>query len=155
MKAHLILALLTLAGSLACTLASRVSATRSLDQREQAWLEREIDDYRIEVLVVRSVWHAQSHRLTVRNGQVQEATADCIPAPTEAGTCEVEEFDPEEYTVAGLFREAQAQVQSEFAQWVSIAYDPGYGFPQQISYNHPDIIDEDWSWRVTAFEVLK
>jgi hypothetical protein len=155
MKANVILALLTLTVSLACTLASRVAATRSLDQREQAWLEQNISNYRIEVLVVRSVWHAQSHRLTVRNGQVQEATADCIPAPTEAGTCEVEEFDPEEYTVAGLFRRAQAQMQSEYAQWVTIAYDPSYGFPQQISYNHPDIIDEDWSWRVTDFEALK
>ena len=155
MKAHLTLTLFALAGWLAaCNMTSSASATLTLDQKEKAWLKQNITSYRIEVLVVRSVWHAQSHQITVKNGQVETATATCIPAPTEAGKCEVEDFDAEDYTIAGLFREAQSHTQSEYAAWVTITYDPGYGFPQEISYNHPEMIDEDWSWRVTGFEVL-
>ena len=156
MKTNLALAILALGGMLAtCKGVPEALATPSIDQREQVWQEQNITAYRIEVLIVRSVWHAQSHRITVRNGQVESATATCVPAPTEAGKCKVEDFNAADYTVAGLFREAHAQTQSEFAAWVTITYDPIYGFPQQISYNHPEMIDEDWSWRVTAFEVLK
>ncbi len=148
--------LFALAGLLAaCDAASSASATPTLDQREQAWLEQKITSYRIEVLVVRSVWHAQSHQITVRDGQIETATATCIPAPAEAGQCDVEDFDADDYTVAGLFRQAQTQSQSEYAPWVVITYDSRYGFPGHISYNHPDLLDEDWSWRVTAFEALK
>jgi len=156
MKAQLALALFALVGLLAAwDGVPRASATPSVDQREQAWLEQSITAYRIEVLVVRSVWHAQTHQITIQNGQVENATAVCIPAPTEAGKCEVEDFNAEDYTVAGLFREAHAQTQSQYAAWTTITYDPRYGFPQQISYNHPEMYDEDWTWRVTAFEVLK
>ncbi len=156
MKTHLPLALFALVGLLAaCEVAPEASVTPSVEQREQVWLEQNITAYRIEVLVIRSVWHAQSHQITIQNGQVESATASCVPAPTEAGKCEVEDFDAEDYTVAGLFRKAHAQAQSQYAAWATITYDPTYGFPQQISYNHPEMIDEDWSWRVTAFEVLK
>ena len=90
MKTHWTLALFALIELVAaCEGAPRVSATPSIDQREQAWLEQNITAYRIEVLVVRSVWHAQSHRITIQNGQVESATAACIPAPTEAGRCEM------------------------------------------------------------------
>jgi hypothetical protein len=156
MKAYVTLALLALMGWLAaCAGAPQASATPSVEQRERAWLDQKITAYRIEVLVVRSVWHAQSHRITVQAGRVESATATCIPAPTEAGKCKVEDFDAEDYTVAGLFRQAYAQTQSEYAAWTTTTFDPSYGFPQQISYNHPEMIDEDWAWRVTAFEVLK
>ena len=139
----------------ACDGEPRPPATPSVDPMEEAWLDQNITAYRIEVLVIRSIWHAQSHELTVRDGQVESATATCFPAPIEAGKCRVEDFDADDYTVAGLFRKAHAQAQSEYAAWVTIKHDASYGFPQQISYNHPDIVDEDWSWQVTAFEVLK
>jgi hypothetical protein len=156
MKTLLALALFALVGSLtACDGAPGATATPSVEQWEQVWQEQAITAYRIEVLVVRSVWHAQTHQLTIQKGQVESATATCIPAPTEAGNCEVEDFNVDDYTVTGLFREAQAQTQSEYAAWVTITYDPTYGYPQQISYNHPEMYDEDWSWRVMAFEILK
>lgn len=139
----------------ACEATPAAFATPTIAQREQAWLQQEISAYQIEVLVVRSVWHAQSHLLIIQNGQVESATATCIPAPTEAGQCRVEDFAAEDYTVEGLFRQAEVHTQGKYAAWVTVTYDPSYGFPQQISYNHPEIIDEDWSWRVTSFEVLK
>jgi uncharacterized protein DUF6174 len=156
MRAHLTFILYTLAGLIAaCHTAPTASPIPSVDQMEQTWREQNIASYRIEVLVVRSVWHAQSHQITIRNNQVESATASCIPAPTEGGTCQIEAFNAEDYTVPGLFVEAQVQTQSQQAAWTKITYDQTYGFPKQISYDNPEVIDEDWTWRVTAFEVLK
>lgn len=150
------LTLYLLAGLIAACHAGQIATpTPSPDQLERTWLEQNIDSYRIEVLVVRSVWHAQSHQITVRNNRVENATASCIPAPTEAGRCEVEVFNAEDYTVPGLFAEARAQAQSQQAVWTQLTYDPTYGFPRQIAFDDPNLIDEDWAWRVTAFEVLK
>ena len=144
-----------LAGLLAACSAVQVgSPTSSLRRAEQTWRAQNIASYRIEVLVVRSVWHAQSHRIIVRNNQVESATASCVPAPMEAGKCEVEPFEAEDYTVPGLFAKAYAQLGSQQAAWTDITYDQAYGFPRRILYDHPQMVDEDWVWRVTAFEVL-
>ena len=130
-------------------------STTQLDQAEQKWTSQNITNYRIEVLVINSVWHAQSHQIIVQNNTVVEATANCIPAPTEAGKCEVRDFSPEEYTVPGLFAQSRTQINSRQSKWIMITYDPTYGFPGQISFDNPDVIDEDWTWRVTTFEILK
>jgi hypothetical protein len=126
-----------------------------LDRQEQVWRDQQIAAYRIEVLEVRSIWHAQTHRITVRNNQVENASASCIPAPIEAGTCEVEAFIAADYTIPGVFARARTLLNGPNAEWAKITYDPTYGFPATISYNHPDIVDEDWGWRISSFEVIK
>jgi hypothetical protein len=122
-------------------------------QNENKWSEQRITNYRIEVLVVNSIWHAQTHIILVQNGTVINSTATCIPAPIEAGMCKVRPFDSGTYTVAGLFSQARLQMNGDLAPWIAVHYDPVYGFPGQISYNNPNIIDGDWTWRVTAFEI--
>jgi hypothetical protein len=129
--------------------------TTQLDQAEKKWTGQNITNYRMEVLVVSSIWHAQSHQIIVQNNAVVESTARCIPAPIEAGTCEVRAYTAEEYTIPGLFAQARSQIQSQQAQWIKITYDPTYGFPSQISFDNPNIVDEDRTWRVTTFEPLK
>ena len=126
-----------------------------LDQAEQKWTGQNITSYRMEVLVVSSIWHAQSHQIIVQNNAVAESTARCIPAPMEAGTCEERAYTAEEYTIPGLFAQARSQIQGQQIQWIKITYDPTYGFPDQISFDNPNIIDEDWTWRVMTFEALK
>ncbi len=156
LKMRLVLAAWVLAGLIAgCTAVQTASSTSSTNQMEQAWLDQKITSYRIEVLVISSVWHAQSHQITVRNNQVESATAACIPAPTEAGKCHVDTFNAEDYTVPGLFRKAQSRLTGQQEDWTNITYDSTYRFPQEISYNDPKVIDGDWSWRVTSFEVLQ
>ena len=123
-----------------------------VDQMERAWLAQAITDYRIEVLVVNSIWHAQSHQITVRAGQMADAAASCIPAPFEGGQCRVEAFTAEDFTVAGLFRKVRSLSTTPPAE---ITYDPAYHFPSQIAFDDPNLVDEDWMWRVTGFEVLK
>src|SRR5262245_45225604 len=85
----------------ACQIGPSASSTPTVADREQIWLNQHITAYRIEVMVVRSIWHAQSHQLVVRDNQVESATATCIPAPFEAGECQVEDFTADDYTVPG------------------------------------------------------
>lgn len=137
---------------------SSASATPQLDQAERKWTRQNITSYRIEVLVVSSIWHAQSHQIVVNDNAVADSTAECIPAPMESALgagCEVWAYTAEEYAVPGLFAKARSKVHSQQARWVKITYDPTYGFPRQISFDDPNIVDEDWTWRVTTFEVLK
>jgi hypothetical protein len=132
--------------------ACRSEAEAALAEAEGRWQEQGIDDYRIEVLVVRSIWHAQSHVITVENGVVTEQTAACIQAPAEFEACEVEAFAAEDFTVPDLFAKAR---DSSDQEWIEVVYDPTYGYPDSISFNNPEIVDGDWSWGVTSFEVLE
>ena len=139
----------------ACSASRTSSAIEQLDQAEQKWTAQGITSYRIEVLVVSSVWHAQSHQITVQSNQVVDGQAGCIPAPMEPGVCEVRAYVAKDYMVPGLFALARSAIQSEQTAGVQITYDPSYGFPSQVSYNDPELVDEDWSWQVTAFEIIK
>ncbi len=145
---------LALAGCILTILLVGCRATQ-VDQMEQAWLDRKVTSYRIEVLVVNSIWHAQSHQITVRDNQVESVTAACTTAPMEFEKCQVKAFNAEDYTVAGLFKKARSEADSHEATPVKITYDSTYHFPKTISYNDPNIVDEDWSWSVMAFEALK
>jgi hypothetical protein len=123
-----------------------------IDQQEQKWLEKDIDSYRIVVSHVSSIWHAQTHEIVVSKGKVVEQSATCVPAPAESGECEVESFDPEDYTVAGLFALAHSLAEGDAGDWTEIEFDPTYGFPARIAYDHPEMVDEDSYWGVRSFE---
>jgi len=89
----------------ACDLLPRTRSDQLLaeiDEQEDKWLEKDIDSYRIVVSHVRSIWQTQTHEILVSEGRVVEQSASGIPAPVESGECQVESFDPEECTVAGL-----------------------------------------------------
>jgi hypothetical protein len=130
-------------------------STAEMDQAEEKWNGQKVSGYRVEVLVVNSIWHAQSHKLVVENGAVVESSAACSPAPFEGKTCDVRPFDAEAYTVPGLFARAREQQQGQGAQWLKITFDPTYGFPSQISYDDPNVTDADWTWRVMEFEAAR
>lgn len=141
----------------ACHLQSTLmsKSMTQLDQAEQKWTGQNITSYHMEVLVVNSIWHAQSYQIIVQNNSVAESTARCIPAPMEAGTCELRAYTAEEYTIPSLFAQARSQIQGQQIQWIKITYDPIYGFPSQISSDNPNIVDGDWRWRVMTFEAIK
>lgn len=132
----------------ACTPASQ------LDKAERQWQDQQITSYKIEVFEIRSIWHAQYQTITVENGVITDQSARCVPAPFEGQTCEVQPFNPEDFTVPGLFAKAHAVSETGAPDFVTIRYDDNYFYPMQISFNDPEIVDEDWSWAVTSFEVV-
>lgn len=148
---HLVCLLLVLAS---CRTAQDLSLQKEVEQARQRWAEQGVDDYRI-VVVTSSIWHMQIHDIIVMDGDVADASASCEPAPLELGKCEVQSFDAKEYTVPGLFVRARWLAQSRDAQYGRIEFDSTYGFPARMSFNHPEMIDEEWAWRVETFELLE
>ncbi len=122
----------------------------SIDQAEHKWQAQGIRDYRIQVLYTQSIWHAETYSITVRNEQVVEQSAFCIPAPAEAGKCTVQAFNAEDYTVPGLFAIARNQVRTAEGKWTKITFDRVYGFPRQIAHDNPQIYDDDAAWTVKS-----
>lgn len=152
MNKFLVKALLVL--MLSMLAACSPSLTDEIDNLEEQWLEQAITSYEIEVLRVDSIWHAQSQRITVQEGAVVDASATCIPGPVEGRECEVRAFNADDFTVAGLFATARTMAQRGDGEWTKIEYDEQYGFPVRISYNDPEILDEDTSWQVKHFALL-
>ena len=131
---------------------------KQIDAGEKMWQERGVASYRIEVLAVRGTWHAQKHRIVVKDGKVVDASALCIPAPAELGKCKVEPFNAEDFTVPGLFALARTEVQKreKEGQRIQITFDPDYGFPRVIAFDSlPGVTDGGGAWQVREFEVLK
>lgn len=122
-----------------------------LQDNLKKWQEMKIQDYRIEVMVVNSIWHAQQNTLTVVNGFPVDAESTCSPAPMEFGECVIQTFDLHDFEVEGLFRKAQEVLKSDGAADIEVEYDPDYGFPVEILYDDPAVVDDDWSWRVISF----
>jgi hypothetical protein len=119
------------------------------------WNVRKIANYRIEVLVRGSTWHAQYYLLTVNNNVVVDSTSRCIVAPAENGKCQVNPYNADDYKVSGIFEKATSEIESDDINWLTIGYDPTYGFPKYISFFDPSVMDSDWLWAVTSFEELK
>jgi len=140
-----------------CDLLPQSTSNRLLAQvaqQERKWLEKDIDSCRIVVSHVSSVWHAQTHNITVRASEVLDQSASCIPAQVENGKCEMQPFDAEEYTVPGLFGLARWLAQVDDGNWTEIEFDPTYGYPSGIALDRPEIVDEDSYWGVRSFEIL-
>ncbi len=124
----------------------------TIDRQEEKWRSQHIADYRIRVLAVNSIWHAETRAVTVRGGVVTDHSAACIPAPLESGSCAAHAYDPQDFTVEGLFAQARAELRVDGGRHTRVEYDPACGFPLVIAYDYPGIVDEDRITRVTAFE---
>ncbi|MEE8443282.1 MAG: DUF6174 domain-containing protein [Dehalococcoidia bacterium] len=151
---RVLLTLMTVAGLWAvCT--QPVDPHTEVDKAEKQWRTQGITSYHLEVRVVNSIWHVQSHQLNVRDSEVVDTTAYCYPTPTEGNQCEVEEFNAEDFTVEGLFSQARSQIQNQEERWRQIDFDPTYGFPNFIWFDDPDVYDDDGGWIVGTFQVLE
>lgn len=141
----------------ACTAVKTPLLLKQLERAEHTWANQRITDYRIEISDVHSIWHVQSYRIIVTDGQVADVQAWCVVSPFEAGTgtCEVQAYKAEDYLVPGLFSRARSELQGPQAAWIEITYDPKYGFPAAIYSDDPDALDDEWSLRVTSFEVIR
>ena len=146
-------ALFAVIGSLATSNCASALAG-PIDLAERKWQAQNINNYRIQVRRVQSIWHAQTYSVTVQNGEVMEQSAFCIPAPFEAGKCTVEPFDGKDYTVPGLFSIARSQANIAGGKWTEITFDELYSFPKVVTYDDPQVYDDERMWGVVAFEVL-
>lgn len=115
-----------------------------IDQAERTWSAKKMDAYILDVKCI-SVWSIQNIHIEVRGDQVVSHSATCERSLMTSGDCKVEEYTPENFTVAGLFRNARKLAGVEKPQYAEIEFSPTYGFPAILGYNDPDMYDEEWS----------
>ena len=135
-------------------LISACTAHFALDEAQRKWNAQGIRHYRIKVQHIESIWHLQEYEMEVEGNEITHS-AKCSPAPAEGGTCDVNAYDPTEYTVEGLFETAEILLNGNYFKWVTVGYDEAYGFPSLIAVDDPDILDEDSAWKVLEFEVIE
>jgi len=123
--------------------------------KQQQWNAKQIRNYRIAVLKVQSIWHAQTNTITVRDGTVVEQSAVCTPAPFEGRECQVQEFDPNEFTVDGLFRTALKYAPESAKHQLRVTFDEENHYPTLISRDDENATDDDTSWSVQSFEIVR
>lgn len=134
-------------------LISACSANSKLNQAMKKWNAQGITHYRIGVWHMQSVWHLQTYEIEVDGDQISH-TASCITAPAESYKCEITEYDPNSFTIDGLFATAERILDKEGSKWVQVRYNALYGYPEYIGYDHPEIWDEDVAWIVKTFDPL-
>ena len=138
----------------ACTVPGSSEPVAQIASAQNLWRAQNVRRYRISVLYVNAIFHAQTNTVTVENGRVIDQHAVCTPAPFEGRTCKVEPFDADEFTVDGLFRTALALAPESAKYQLRVDFDDRYHFPAFISRDQKQIVDDETIWRVVAFEPL-
>lgn len=137
-----------------CTVPGPSEPGLLISSQQRQWNEKQIRNYRIAVLKVEAIWHAQTNTITVQDGTVIDQAAVCTPAPFGGRECQVRGFDSNEFTVDGLFRTALQYAPESAKQQLRVTFDEKYHYPTLISRNVEGVTDDDTVWRVTSFEVL-
>ncbi len=125
-----------------------------LENAEALWKTSGVDSYRIQVRIG-GAWWLNTYTITVRNGLIADVAVQCDPGMVGLTNCP---DDPaaaaEDFTVPALFTGAHRFVDSGDAAWFTASFDPTYGYPASMRFDHPDMLDEEWFITVLSFEML-
>lgn len=138
----------------ACTVPGPSEPVAQISSKQSQWQAKGVRSYRISVLKVQAVFHAQTNTITVQDGKVVAQSAICTPAPMETRGCKVQAFDPNEFTVDSLFGTALKYAPESARYQLRVTFDENYYFPTMISVDQREVVDDEDSWRVVAFQPL-
>lgn len=138
----------------ACTVPGPSEPVAQITSQQNQWQAQNVRRYRISVLKVQAIWHAQTNTITVEDGRVIDQSATCTPAPFEGRSCEVQPFDANEFTVEGLFRTALALAPESEKYQLRVTFDEQYHFPTTISSDQKQLVDDEMVRRVVSFRPL-
>ncbi|MBX3038932.1 MAG: hypothetical protein KF758_18620 [Anaerolineales bacterium] len=142
---------------------------KQIENEEKAWTELGISNYRIKV-VDSSIWYQIELDIVVKDSVVESMQSTCGHAPMdyEATNCKnkISRLDANEYTLEGLFKLLQTSEQDfersygnikgvDWHECLSVSFDEQYHFPTKISFNHPQVMDEDYTITVSDFEIIE
>ncbi len=141
-----------------------------IENEESAWAGLGISRYRMKI-VESSIWYQVELSIIVKDGAVESAQSTCGHAPMdnrETTNCKnkISNLDINEYTLEGLFKLLQTSEQdfernygnTTGAAWyecLSVSFDEQYHFPIFISFNHPQVADEEYTITVSDFEPIE
>ncbi len=146
--------LLLIAFLVACAVPGPSEPVLQIAAKQNQWRAKNIRSYRISVMKVQAVFHAQTNTITVQDDKITQQSAICTPAPMEGRSCDVKEFDPNEFTVNGLFKTALIFAPDSAKYQLRVTFDENYFFPATIARDEKEVVDDELLWRVVAFEPL-
>ena len=135
-----------------------VSRKRILDQIENAqqlWRGLNIHDYRLTVQLY-TAWSAPRYEMSFRNGRLTTGWASERWPNGRSMRYEMDITEGEALKVDGLLDRARAEVlRARVPTNVTIRFDPRYGYPEKTSSDDPAMFDDEATYEVTAFSILK
>lgn len=175
MKTIKYIILLTVSICSACTLA--ISPKERLnDQLESTiadesklWEELNIVSYQIEVWQS-GVWVDFKLKITIIGNEVTEFEGTCGEAllDFDGNNCKeaLARISPEKYTIQASFEELKKSRGYFEAEWgehdtsswsesISITFDNQYHYPKLISYDVPEVADEEYTLEILSFKILQ
>lgn len=124
------------------------------------WQALGITDYDIVVRETHAFSLVYLSTVIVRGGRVQTQSASCSGPVGSSGSCP----NAARYTVPWLFAEAEAYLDgtrtrqlgirttnATQADGTTVTYDATYGFPYSITWDLPDVYDEQVTIRIASF----
>lgn len=138
----------------ACTVPGPSEPVALIAAKQNQWHAKNIRRYRISVQKVQAIFHAQTNTLTVQDGAVTAQSATCTPAPFEGRECKIQSFDPNEFTVEGLFKTALQYAPESETYQLRATFDETYHFPKTLSRDQANVADDETFWQVVSFEPL-
>ena len=133
----------------------------------QRWQDSGVEDYRLRVREVHSIWCYYDLEVTVQDGQVVSATAAAHPGPARQcwhyDTGDVIDkpvaVDPgqaEHLTVPALLEMAQKleALQGEKDWDIELEFDAELGYPLRLLQDNVEWLDDDGLIAINEFEVL-
>lgn len=142
---------------LAAFVLPRAITIMRINSAQEQWQAAQINHYRIE-LISASAWTMITVELEINDGQV--VSSSCTPEGM-ANACERVDF--QSFSVPSLFDRAQKDasftgnfdMDSNIFPCFSAEVDPSYHYPSTLSFDCPDILDEQWVLRVLSFEPIE
>lgn len=115
----------------------------NIDDAEDAWEALDINDYSLVVQEI-GVWEITRTRSQVSDGVVVSMHGTCdrglVGLP-----CSISTLDPEQASIPGLLAYARDIAAFENrAKWLKVSIETDGGFVLSMSFNDPEILDEDW-----------
>src|SRR6476469_2722786 len=134
----------TACGSNPTTISVQQQFQSKIKIAEQTWAAKRITDYRIEVSYFPEYFADKPvFEVIVKSSKPIQKSVIITPSPTNHGTHITPlVFDPNEYTVQGLFSIAKNQIQTLTSdKTLDITFDSIYGFPTMIKIEPNEYTD--------------
>jgi hypothetical protein len=140
-------------GPLFKTSQSGVTMMEQLEEAEALWKTHAVGSYTITAYNGRPLSSLEP-TISVIDGEVAESSAVCWLYTMSKRDCVPPPFDPETYTVPGLFDMVRDVLKYSDAAFIKqLEFDPTYGYLIQINYDDPQIGNDEWWITVEQFEV--
>lgn len=151
---------------------SKSALDRELQDRitneEEQWKALGISHYQMKV-TESSAWYQIISTMAVKDGIAISVELSCGQAVFDPDGSHCNEIisntDANGYTIEGLFNSLNNSASSfnDFGNtgdvyWhecLFVTFDEKYHFPKQFSFDHPDVMDEQYSIVVSEFEVIE